>query len=401
MSTHRHGGKRWPLHPRPEPGEALSSWLERTARLYGMSVAVLLRHNLGSASALLGDAEAASLDWDPPTAVLTALGERTGVPPGELRRMTMAGWVPWLTDTLDAGDHRQAVFDTYVRQDSVLLAPGEAGCNTAQRFRTWRGPWLPAHPLRRVCPECAKDPQRGTALMWRLPIMTGCATHACRLEPERDVNLAAHGLAPLIPASVDPLVVELDRRTHEGVTTGMVTLPGRAVHVGVWFRLLRTLLDEVSMSLSRVGVRSRLTLERVWQATGRPVRAGLTVWRPYEQLDWPLQEAMLHAAAVALRLAADRRIAPRGTLGSALAEPPHERVYDGDDPRPRMAVPDLTTAVDAWLATARTGPEPAGHLLRLLTAFDPSPANFAKQLHFLISQAGIPAEFLRPERLSQ
>ena len=41
------------------------------------------------------------LDWDPPADVLAALGERTGAGLGELRRMTIAGWVPWLLDTLD------------------------------------------------------------------------------------------------------------------------------------------------------------------------------------------------------------------------------------------------------------------------------------------------------------
>ncbi len=36
------------------------------------------------------------------------------------------------------------------------------------------------------------------------------------------------------------------------MTTGTVTLPRRPVHVGVWLRMLRTLLDEVSISTSRV-----------------------------------------------------------------------------------------------------------------------------------------------------
>ena len=40
-------------------------------------------------------------------------------------------------------------------------------------------------------------------------------------------------------------------------------------------------------------------------------------------------------------------------------------------------------------------------LLRLLTAFDSSPANVARQRHFLISQLGIPAEFLRLRRLER
>jgi hypothetical protein len=44
------GTPRWPLHPCPGPAEALSSWLDRTASLYGMSAADLLRHNLGSVS---------------------------------------------------------------------------------------------------------------------------------------------------------------------------------------------------------------------------------------------------------------------------------------------------------------------------------------------------------------
>lgn len=104
MNVPRPGGRRWPLHPRPGPGEALSSWLERTAQLYGLSVKDLVRHNLGPASTLLEDPDPVELDWDPPAAVLAALAERTGVPVGELRRMTLGGWVPWLTDTLDAGE---------------------------------------------------------------------------------------------------------------------------------------------------------------------------------------------------------------------------------------------------------------------------------------------------------
>ena len=55
----------------------------------------------------------------------------------------------------------------------------------------------------------------------------------------------------------------MDRLTFEGLTTGIVTLPGRLVHVGLWLRVLRTLLDEVSMAASRVSTRSAATLARV------------------------------------------------------------------------------------------------------------------------------------------
>jgi len=85
--------RRWPMHPRPGPLESLSSWLERLARLYNLSVKDLLTHNLG----LFDLTVPADLDHDPPAMMLTALAERTGVEPAQLKAMTLAGWVPWLS----------------------------------------------------------------------------------------------------------------------------------------------------------------------------------------------------------------------------------------------------------------------------------------------------------------
>jgi hypothetical protein len=92
----------------PPMSTPATSWLERVARLHGLPPRDLLRHNLGPASALLDDPAAADLDWDPPAAVLAALDERTGAGLGKLRRMTIAGWVPWLLDTLDDGGRERS-----------------------------------------------------------------------------------------------------------------------------------------------------------------------------------------------------------------------------------------------------------------------------------------------------
>ncbi|MGH3966139.1 MAG: TniQ family protein [Pseudonocardiaceae bacterium] len=396
MSPPRHRQRRWPRHPLPGPVEALSSWLARVAALYGLSVPELLRHNLGAASVQISDAVLADLDWDPPAAMLAALAERTGVEMAHLQAMTIAGWVPWLTDTLtdlDAVD-AQELFDTYVRQHSVLLSA--AGRNEVHR---WRGPWLTAPAPRwerRVCPVCAADPERGTALMWRLPIMVSCVEHACRLEPALEADLARLRQIPLAPTPVGEHVAALDRRTYQGLTTGRVTLPGRSTHVGVWFRLLRTLLDELSTAHSRVGVRSRAALEHIWSATGQPVRAGLQVWRPFEQLDWPTQRAMLEAAAVALHLVETGAIAARGTLGPLLAVEPHRPVDDGDRPCHQgyeYHWARAREAFDAALALARVDPGTAQHLLRLFTRDCATPARVARERQCLID-SGIPARFL-------
>jgi hypothetical protein len=200
----------------------------------------------------------------------------------------------------------------------------------------------------------------------------------------------------MAPAPVCEHVASLDRYIHEGLTIGRVSLPGRSVHVGVWFRLLRTLLDEVSIAPSRVGVRSRAALERIWQATGRPVRAGLSVWRPYELLDWPTQEAMLEAAAAALRLVETGVITARGTLGPLLAIEGHQPVYDGD-PSPRQGYEYhwacARKAFDAAIGLARVDPGTARHLLTLLTRECQTPACFDRERQCLID-AGIPERFL-------
>ncbi|KAB2388796.1 hypothetical protein F9B16_02405 [Actinomadura montaniterrae] len=156
------GTRRWPLHPPPAPGEALSSWLARLAAPYDLSVRQLLDHNLGPASALAATVAEDAVDWDPPPQVLDALAERTDTQTAELRLMTIAGWVPWLADTLDP-DQGPGAFDTYTRQDSVLLHRGETGTNTVGRWL----PWLPvdqephqAPP--RVCRSARPIPTRAS-----------------------------------------------------------------------------------------------------------------------------------------------------------------------------------------------------------------------------------------------
>jgi hypothetical protein len=104
----------------------------------------------------------------------------------------------------------------------------------------------------------------------------------------------------------------------------------------------------------------------VWETAGRPERGGLTVWKPFEQLDWDTQEAMLHAAGVALHLSATGEIAARGRLGSALALP-RRHVYDGDAPAPpdpvATAWAEAVAQLEAAIEQARTDRQ----LLSLLT----------------------------------
>ncbi len=383
---------RWPLHPQPAPDESLSSWVGRLGQLYGLSDGDLLRRNLGPASTLAQCLTDQDMDWDPPPTVLGALSERTGVALGELRARTIAGWVPWLLDNIEQAG--QDGFETYVRQHSVLLARGERPRYVVDR--RWR-PWIPepptTRPQRRVCPVCATSSDRGTRLTATLPLMLSCVEHGGRLKPELDVTLAVltGKQAPLEPVS--RAVAAMDRRTDEGLRDGTVTLPRRPVHVGLWFRLLRTLLDELTTSPSRLSQGSNAALERIWSATGHPCRAGLSLWRPYEQLDPQRQQQLLEAAATAMELAETGTITARGTLAPLLTRESHPPVYDGDQPSKRdrelfLARRELDAEIDA----ARTDPARARQILTQFTA-GLSLRAFDRQREFLIN-IGIPARFL-------
>jgi hypothetical protein len=380
------GTLRWPLHPAPGPVEALSSLLDRTARVYGLSAGDLLLHNLGSASLTVAGRDDLDLDWDPPREVLTAIGERTGLQLHELLPMTMAGWVPWLMDSLDPRIG-QEMFDTYVRQHSVLLRPGEAGRNQVSGWL----PWVPARPIRLACPACAADPRRGSMLMWRLPLMASCAEHGCLLQPEPDVRFAVLAGDEARPVPASPHVAALDQCTFRALTAGRVSLPGGPVHAGVWFRLLRTLLDEVSTAPSAVGALSRATLKVIWNRLGTPVRGGLTMWRPYERFAWPLQQAMISAAATALHLVGTGQITASGTLGRYLAREPHRDVYEGD--RQAWEMKQAAAELDAMICQARTDPDAARQVLAMLTVGSRTLASFRREHQFLVG-LGIPAQLL-------
>ncbi|MCZ7140516.1 hypothetical protein O6379_23730, partial [Salmonella enterica subsp. enterica] len=96
----------------------------------------------------------------------------------------------------------------------------------------------------------------------------------------------------------------------QALTTGHVELPRRRIHAGLWFRLLRTLLDELNTPLSTCGTCAGY-LRQVWEGCGHPLRAGQSLWRPYETLNPAVRLQMLEAAATAISLSSAAMIGRR------------------------------------------------------------------------------------------
>ena len=151
--------------------------------------------------------------------------------------------------------------------------------------------------------------------MWQLPLLLSCPDHGCLLET--CMGFPSGGYfewtgGNTFPCRADKQIRTMDRLTAQALTTGRVRLPRRSMHAGIWFRLLRTLVDELNTPISRWGSHAP-DLRLAWEARGLPIRAGQSKWRPFEYCPWPVQTHLLEAAAGAIALLEAGSITGGGT----------------------------------------------------------------------------------------
>lgn len=301
---------RWPVHPAPMPGEALSSWLRRIAARYDASLEEIVS-DLGHALGPPGH-----LDTCQPAGLARELAHRTGVDVYRIQRMSFSGWTPWLIDQMDPDPE---AFRTYTRQFSVLLPEGK---RRPRVIPIWLA-WLPSRPAFRACPLCitTSTPPYPYQLLWLLPLTLSCPFHGCLLEPRtRAVTYFTDWVRkPPTPRPASSTVLAMDKRTWQAMTTGSVDLPQRQVHAETWFRLIRTIIDEMGISLSEYTA-NRL-IRRIWKDAGHPVWAGYRRWQTFEDYPFDVQGRLLEGAATAIHLLESGTIAGPGK-DAALFLPP-------------------------------------------------------------------------------
>lgn len=376
---------RWPLHPAPLIGEALSSWLYRIARCYQMDLPDLLQHDLGQDRGL-------DLDICPPAALLETLVRRSGVELNLLRDMSLAGWVPWLLDGLDS---YPSAFDTYVHQLSVLLPLRK---RPVRIVHDWKA-WLPKHAIHRACPKCLnEDGKHALLLMWQLPLLLSCPQHGCWLEPYLGVpdNLFRWEADEPLPCQANEPIAKMDRRTWQALMTGQVELPRRCVHAGLWFRLLRTLLDELNSPISHYPAQAQ-DIRKIWESCGYPVRAGQNNWYPYETLDLSVQLQMLEVAATTIQLIETGVLTARGAQAELFLPEPAQEIADG-----RQASEQSGEKVNHWqvasaaleeaIVNARQHPEEAQALFNL-ALFGRKDAESIRQTQAMLTDLGVPSDW--------
>ena len=379
--------QRWPLHPAPKEGEALSSWLHRVADCYEMDMRELLQHDLGHG-------QIDDLDTAPPLPLLIALAQRSGIELDHLRCMSFAGWTPWLLDSLD--NSIPSALETYVFQLSVLLPKGR---RKARSIMSWRA-WLPMQPLRRACPRCIRDSaEHALPLIWQLPVLLSCPRHGCWLEPYWGGTGTFMGWddASCEQRQASAPISAMDRRTWQALTTGYVELPRRRVHAGLWFRLLRTLLDELNTPISLCGSYGE-AIRYVWERCGHPLRAGQSQWQAFEILSDSVQLQMLEAAATAIDLIESQILNAAGEFADLFVQEPQREFTNGlpvhvGSEEPVNYWQKAAEAIEEAVLDARHNPETARSLFRLASYGRNDPASL-EQLRAIFAKEQIPAEFL-------
>lgn len=212
---------RWPLHPQPQEGECLSSWLRRIAKSYAVNVADLVEHELQRPH------NANLLDRFPPKNLLEAVSLRTGVPLEKVRRTTFVGLISTLTDSAKCNEY------------SIFLAPtpyrGKSIC------------WLRKECSNLACRSCLDNyPDAGILLAWRLSITQSCPLHGTMLEPGLIEKNNSVRWLNRNTIQAPRLICALDSRNYAALSEGYVELAGGRIHAALWFSLLKVILDELT-----------------------------------------------------------------------------------------------------------------------------------------------------------
>lgn len=389
---------RWPVHPAPQPGEALSSWLWRLARALDVDLAALC------ADAGWHRVDGTDVDRTPPAALVRGLAARTSVDSATITAMSIAGYCPWLTDA--PGPTGTDGFNIYTRQLSVLIAPGRRRRRAAPSWRAWLPP-APARPWR-VCPSCVTrsagaGERQPYQLWWSVPLLRSCPEHQCLLT----VHDLAPGFYPdrllAAPRSAPATVQTMDAYTAQALGYGHVDLPRRRVHAGIWFRLLRTILDELGATTAECGP-ATAALQEIWRQAGYRWRGGHTYWHPYETLPISSQHAYLDAAATAIGGLERDWVTGAGEHADLFRPEPYVPVpgYPAPPESPAPVRPSLEASMGSIMEQlricvdlARNDPNEAKQFYNAVTLGLDTPA-IRQRFRASFTELGIPVDFLPP-----
>ncbi|MDC0535453.1 TniQ family protein [Francisellaceae bacterium] len=234
--------QKWPIHPLPLSNESLSNWLHRIAAEYSVPINDLLSLSLGWNDGI------DSIEINPSDNVIQNISKKSGQKLSVLRNMTMAYLAPWIVDSLKIDNND---FVTYVNQFPVLLSKGVDDTFASENWV----PWNLNNPLSRVCPICIEENNGEIKSGWRYSFLLTCNIHSFRLKKAGIIKGKFKFNIIEEEVAITDSLLEMDRKSWQALDTGEVILKNRKVNCAIWFRVLRRIVHELSISPSRCGLK--------------------------------------------------------------------------------------------------------------------------------------------------
>jgi hypothetical protein len=292
--------RRWPLHPVPVEGEAITSWIRRIANEYGIGWDILLHRTFGWPGTPYVDA-----DSEIPQRVVQGLSVKTGIPASNIRLMTLPGqWERLLSVTT------APTAEEYLSRYEMLSA-SEAPPSHFERG--WK-PWQSDRWIFFACRACVAENGTGFyRLIWRLPILRSCPIHGMMLERAAFIGYETRWLDK--PEIADRAIRTMDALTWQGWTQGFVNLKHRCISVAEWLCILRCLIEEICFK------DHRKRSWRDWSAEGIPIEIPFFPNDIFERMEMREVKKILEAVAYVLERIQHHKMRALGKHAKMLMSP--------------------------------------------------------------------------------
>jgi hypothetical protein len=129
-------------------------------------------------------------------------------------------------------------------------------------------------------------------------------------------------------------VLDMDSRTWHAMTMGSVDLPRRQVHAGIWFRLMRAIIDELGTTMSECRTAGRMIMG-IWAEAGYPLRAGPLKWHTHEGYPLDMQLRTLEVTATTIHFLENQTLRGQGPDAALFLSTPVHRQWSFREVRRR------------------------------------------------------------------
>jgi hypothetical protein len=248
------------------------------------------------------------------------ISTKTGQDISAIRNMTHLALAPWVIDDFERND-----FVTYVNQFSVLVKKGVDGYLASENWF----PWGLNKPLARACLKCVEENDGMIKLSWSYPFILTCGKHPIMLRTAKVYNGKFGSFCDNDEYSAPDSVIAMDRKSYQALNTGEVSLFTRKINCGLWFRMLRRIIHEISIPPHRCGQKQGKVLKEVWRYSGYRKEHILSKWKAFEDLSCSKQQILLTTASHAIALLEKELIVPYGKWGYLFSPQEFDPAHSG------------------------------------------------------------------------